>query len=69
MSIKCYIYPTSLPVAGCNAKSIFKLIKAGLDLEFYFLIGCCIEVKKPSVPYYLTVAGEDQIDSCLSQGH
>ena len=32
------IYSTTLPLARCDTRSIFKWSKAGLNLEFFFLL-------------------------------
>ena len=54
-----YIYWTPLPEAGYDRKSIFKLSKSGLNLEFTFSqIGCHRKVfKEPSLLYYFSIGG------------
>ena len=43
---------------------------AGLNLEFSFSYTSCLtKAKEPSLPYYLPIAGREEKDSCLSQGH
>ena len=65
---KC-IYPTPLPEARCDAKSIFKLCKASLNSEFFIsLPNWLTNVKEHSLTYYISIAEEEKMDS-FSQGH
>ena len=53
------VYPTPPPWAGCNTRSIFKWNKAGLNLEFSFLLTDCLaKAKEPSLSYYLSLVVE-----------
>ena len=51
-----HICRTSLAQVRCDTRSIFKWYKAGLNTEFsFFYTGCLINVKEPSLPYYLLI--------------
>ena len=65
-----HIYPTLQPQLEYDTRSIFKQSKAGLNSEFsYSSNGFLIKAKEPSLPYYLLIDGEKQMDSCLLLEH
>ena len=57
--IYIYIYTNPSARAGCDTRSIFKrTLNPGLNPEFSFSsAGCHTNAKKPSLPYYLPIAG------------
>ena len=56
--------------AGYDTRSIFKRSLTGLNSEFSFAeTSCLIKAEKPSLPYYLPIAGGRINDSYLSQGN
>ena len=64
------IYPSHSPWGACNTRSIFKWSKAGFEFEFSFsLTGFLTKAKEPLCPTIYPLLVEEQIDSCLSQGH
>ena len=53
------IYPTPLPWAVYDTRSIFRLSITSLNLKFSFSMTCCLSIAQPpSLPYYLPVIGE-----------
>ena len=64
------IYLTPPTRTRCDTRSIFKQIKAGLNLEFSFSkTGYLNKLGKPSVSNYLPKAAGADMGSCLSQVH
>ena len=56
--LNVYIYSTPLPQREYDTRSLFKQSKVGLNSVFsFFLIGCLIMAKEPSMPYYLPISG------------
>ena len=48
----------------------FKLTKIGLNPQFSFSYTRCLsKAKEPHLPFYFSIAGEEQIDPRFSQGH
>ena len=65
------IYPTPQPEAGCDTRSIFKLVKASLNSKFSFPnTGCLTKAKESSLSYYLPIAsgGEKKWIYALPKG-
>ena len=61
MVIYTYTYSTSLPLAVCDTRSIFKLSKSGLDLVFFFKkTGCQTKAKESNLPYYFPFMMREQ---------
>ena len=59
------IYLPNPPATG----AIFKQTIAGLISEFSFSwTSCHTNAKEPNLPYYLPIAGREQLGSCLFQG-
>ena len=59
------IYQNPSPRTECETTSIFKLSLTGLNSEFSFSEASChTKVKEPSLPYYLSIAGE-RIVGCI----
>ena len=66
LSARPSMYPTSLPWARCNTRSVFKQSKAGLKSEFTFSkTGCLSKAKELSLLHHHSITG--RTDSCLSQ--
>ena len=51
------IYPTPLPWAKYDTKSIFEHSKASLNSEVSLQTGCQTKAKKSRLSYYLPIAG------------
>ena len=51
------IYPTALPQAGFDTRSIFEQSTANLNSEFSIQISCLTKAKELSLSYYLPITG------------
>ena len=61
-----YIYPTTLPWVGCDTRLILSEVQQVWIQSFSFShIGCHTNVREPSLPYYLSIAGR-RVIGCIS---